>query len=196
MSEAACAVGESDLVAHLVQDREVIDRLQSEDLPPDEYYAELEPLLQRKFPGADPELVAHAVQLVAAFDVATVFAMSFGVAKFQLAQTKVKLVGEIVGREGRSPNPDVVRAIKKWPPVRTLKDLQAFLGTTNYVRPHMGPTYSKVAHPLRPLLKPGAVFPPDEEQLAAIEGLQSLIQEAHMLAVPDEAAAIAAANAW
>ena len=39
------------------------------------------------FPGADPGLVTHAVQLVAAFDVATVFAMSFGVAKFQLAQT-------------------------------------------------------------------------------------------------------------
>ena len=32
--------------------------------------------------------------------------------------------------------------------------------------------------------------------MAAIEGLKSLIQEAHMLAVPDEAAAIAAANAW
>ena len=103
-SDSAYAAGESDLVAHLVQDREVIDRLQEEDLPPDEYYEELEPLLQRKFPGADPDLVAHAVQLAAAFDVATVFAMSFGVAKFQLAQTKVKLVGEIVGREGRSPN--------------------------------------------------------------------------------------------
>ena len=46
LPDAACAVGESDLVAHLVQDREVIDRLQSEDLPPDEYYEELEPLLQ------------------------------------------------------------------------------------------------------------------------------------------------------
>ena len=53
-----------------------------------------------------------------------------------------------------------------------------------------------MAHPLRPLLKPGAAFPPNEEQLQAIEGLKSLILEAHLLAVPDEAAAIAAANAW
>ena len=136
-----------DLVAHLVQERSVIEQMQAEEISPDAYYDELEPVLKAKFPDADPCLVDHAERVVAAFDVATVFAMSFGVAKFQLAQTRVKLVGELVGREGRSPNPEVVRAIRNWPPIRTLKDLQAFLGTTNYVRSHMGPTYSKVAHP-------------------------------------------------
>eukprot|EP00973_Karenia_brevis_P011135 1507539-Karenia_brevis.AAC.1 len=48
-------------------------------------------------------------------------------------------VGEIVGRHGRSPNPAIVRAIKNWPPICTLKQLQEFLGTINYVRPHCGP---------------------------------------------------------
>ena len=81
-----------------------------------------------RFPDADPELIEHAVPLVAAFDTATVYAMSFGIAKFQLAQHKVKLVGEYVGRDGRSPNPDIIRAIKRWPPVNTLKDVQAFFG--------------------------------------------------------------------
>jgi hypothetical protein len=33
-----------------------------------------------------------------AFDTATAFAMSFGIAKFALAQVEAKLVGEIVGR--------------------------------------------------------------------------------------------------
>ena len=60
----------------------------------------------------------------------------------------------------------------------------------------MGPTYSKVAAPLRALLKPNALFPPNEEQLKSIEGLKDLIIENHVLAVPDEAAAIEAANAW
>ena len=101
-----------------------------------------------------------------------------------------------MGRHGRSPNPEIVRAIKKWPPVRTLKDLQAFLGTTNYARPHMGPAYSRVSAPLRALLRPNVVFPPNEEQLKAIQGLKELLLETHTLAVPDEAAAIAAANAW
>eukprot|EP00973_Karenia_brevis_P058398 8132724-Karenia_brevis.AAC.1 len=65
--------------------------------------------------------------------------MSFGITKFALAQVEAKLVGEIVGRHGRSPNPAIVRAIKKWPPIYTLKQLQEFLGTINYVRPHCGP---------------------------------------------------------
>ena len=34
----------------------------------------------------------------------------------------------------------------------------------NYVRSHAGPAYSRIAHPLRALLKPDAIFPPDEKQ--------------------------------
>ena len=67
-----------------------------------------------------------------AFDTATAFAMSFGIAKFALAQEEAKLVGEIVGRHGRSPNPAIVRAVKKWPPIYTLKQLQDFFGAMNF----------------------------------------------------------------
>ena len=83
---------------------------------------------------------------------------------------------------------------KNWPPIDTLKDLQAFLGTANYVRPHAGPEYCRVAAPLRALLKPGTVFPPNDEQLAAIEAIKELLVEDHTLAVPDKATAIAAAQ--
>ena len=51
-------------------------------------------------PKADPKLAEHAVLLVAAFHTAVAFALSFGAAKFQVAQLKVKLLGEIVDREG------------------------------------------------------------------------------------------------
>ena len=109
--------------------------------------------------------------LAAAFDTAVAFALSFGIAKFQLAQKDVKPLGEYVGQQGRRPNPDLIKAIKAWPPVRDLKDLQSFLGTTNHARPHAGPAYARVMSPLRALVKPGAVFPPDEEQQMAIQGL-------------------------
>ena len=49
---------------------------------------------------------------------------------------------------------------------------------------------------MRPLLKPGAIFPPSEEQRWAIDGIKKLILEDHVLAVPDEFAAITAANRW
>ena len=80
--------------------------------------------------------------------------------------------------------------------IHTLQQRQEFLGTINYVRPHCSPEYARVAEPLRALLKPGATFPPNDNQLKAIEGLKELVLEHHKLCVPDEAAAIKAANAW
>ena len=59
-----------------------------------------------------------------------------------------------------------------------------------------GAEYARIADPLRALLKPLADFPPNEKQLQAIEELKELVIEHHHLCVPDEAAAIEAANAW
>jgi len=174
----------------------LVSHIHEEELPPDEYYEQLGPELQKRFKGCDPALVEHVVALVAAFDTAAAFALSFGIAKFQLAQHQVKLVGELVGKDGRQPNPELVQAIKKWPPVKDLKDLQSFLGTMNYVKPHCGPAYARIMIPLRPLLRKDAVFPPNQEQVKAIDGLKELLVETHVLAVPDEAAAIKAASAW
>ena len=70
-------------VYHLVQDRPVTEQILEEDLPPDEYYDELGHWLSATFPKADPDLLEHIVPVVAAFDTATAFALSFGIAKFQ-----------------------------------------------------------------------------------------------------------------
>ena len=43
----------------------------------------------------------------------------------------------------------------------------------------------RIAHPPRALLRPGAAFPPNNEQLEAIEGLKELMLQMHVLAVPD-----------
>lgn len=188
--------GLGDSVPHLVQDEDTIAELHECALPLDEYYDELVKLWWQWWPETDPKLMEHMISVCIAFDTATAFAMSFGIAKFSLAQVEAKLVGEIVGRHGRSPNPAIVRAIKKWPPVYTLKQLQEFLGTINYVRPHCGPEYARIADAIRLLLKPGATFPPNEKQIASIDALKELVVEHHKLCVPDEATAIEAANAW
>ena len=41
-----------------------------------------------------------------------------------------------------------------------------------------------------------AKFPPNDRQMQAIEELKDLVIEHHKLCVPDEGAAIEAANAW
>ena len=133
----------------MVQDEPLISRIHNEELPPDAYYEELSGYLIKEFPGADPDVVEHAVALAAAFDTASAFALSFGIKKFQFMQHEAKLVGDIVGIDGRKPNPVLCEASRNWPPVKTLKDLQGFFGTCTYVRPHAGHTYARVMHPLR-----------------------------------------------
>ena len=49
---------------------------------------------------------------------------------------------------------------------------------------------------MRELLRPTARFPPNEIQLEALEEIKKLVLEDHVLAVPDEFAAITAANRW
>ena len=89
---------------------------------------ELQEVLDEMFPGTSPGFLEHVVAFVAAGDTAAAFCVSFGISKFQLAQLSVKLVGEIVSTEGRSPNPAICKAVRAWPAVKTLKDLQSFLG--------------------------------------------------------------------
>ena len=96
-----------------------------------------------------------------------------------------KVVEEYVGTEGRRPSPVILEAIRNWQPILGLKHLQEFLGTANYVPPHAGAGYSQVVSPLRTLLKPGAVFPPNELQLAAIAAVTQLMAETHRLTVPE-----------
>lgn len=169
--------------------------MEREELPPPEYQELLPWVLREKFPAADPKLVEHAVPLVAAFGTTSVYATNFGIARFHLAQHRVKLVGEYVGRGGRSPNPEIIRAIQKWPPINTLRGWQAFLGTAHDIRAHAGPTSAHITVPLRPLLKPGGISP-NAEPLAAIEAIKELLIEDHLFAVPDEATALISTNAW
>lgn len=118
---------DQDTCYHLIQDEGVVSDLHQNVLPPDEYYDELGEKWAEWWPTCNPALLTHMKSVLIAFDTAIAFSMSFGIAKFALAQEEAKLVGEIVGKYGRKPNPAIVRAIKKWPPIYTLKQLQEFL---------------------------------------------------------------------
>ena len=107
-----------------MQQEDLIAKIHNEELPPDSYYSELEEVWAVLFPKSTKDARRHIVALSAAFDTAAAFALSFGVKKFQFMQQWVKLVGEIVGVGGRMPNPALCEAIRNWPPIRNLNDLQ------------------------------------------------------------------------
>ena len=92
-----------DTFYHLVQDETLISDIHNKVLPPDEYYDRLKEILYKKYPKARRSFVDHIVAVAAAFDTASAFGLSFGIAKFQLCQPEMKLVGEIVGQDGRRP---------------------------------------------------------------------------------------------
>lgn len=146
-----------------MQDEDMVTCICVEELPPDEYCEMLDAAMRKKRPGADPDLIAGVVALIIAMDIATAFAPSFGIPKFALAQMEARLVGEAVGRYGGRPTPEIVRAIRKGPPVETLQGLQEFPGTRNYNHCHAGPAYARMADPLRALLGPGGDFLPNEK---------------------------------
>ena len=55
-----------------------------------------------KFPGATRELVEHVVAFWRVLDIAVISGISFKLSKLQLARASVMLLGERVGREGRT----------------------------------------------------------------------------------------------
>lgn len=90
-----------DCILHLVQDELTIAKLHQCVLPPDAYYTELAKLWEIWWPKANPDLLEHMMSIQIASDTATAFAMSFGIAKFGLAQEEATFVGEIVSKYGR-----------------------------------------------------------------------------------------------
>lgn len=72
--------------------------------------------------------------------------------KCHFFQTSVKYLGHIVSKEGLKPQPSKVEAINKIPSPSTVKELQSFLGMTNFYRKFIA-NYADIAAPLNKLIK-------------------------------------------
>ena len=68
-----------DVCRHLVQNEELIANIHESELPLEEYYEKLGPIVTEKFKGCDHWLVEHVIALTGAFDTATAFTISFGI---------------------------------------------------------------------------------------------------------------------
>ena len=55
-------------------------------------------------------------------------------AKCQFEVPRVEFLGYVVGKEGVSTDPEKTQAVRDWNPPKTVKQLQAFLGFTNFYR--------------------------------------------------------------
>ena len=103
--------------------------------------------------------------------------------KCKLLQKQVVFLGHVVSASGIHTNPKLVADVQHWKAPRSLKELQAFLGLTNYYRRFIR-GYANIAAPLNKLTRKQVPFSWGTEQANAFEQLKQTLTEAPVLAYP------------
>ena len=85
-------------------------------------------------------------------DKAKAVGMWFNPNKCQFRKAQVKFFGLILSRQGVSPDPAKIEALRKLPEPKDEKLLQSFLGMVNYLS-RFDPNIASLTHNLRELLK-------------------------------------------
>ena len=102
-------------------------------------------------------------------------------------QTELPYLGFIVGRDGVKPDPKKIEAVTAWPTPTTVKEVQQFLGLTNFFRKFiLG--YSNLTAPMTELTKKNVNWFWSTACDKAFQELKSKLSTAPVLAIPDPAA--------
>jgi hypothetical protein len=64
----------------------------------------------------------------------------------------VQYLGHIISRDGLSPSPDKIRALRDYPRPTTVKEVRSFLGLASFYR-KLVPKFAEIAKPLTELIK-------------------------------------------
>lgn len=107
--------------------------------------------------GTDFE--SHIQSLTKVFSRFQKYNLKLKPSKCQLLQTEVKFLGKIVCNNGISVNPDSIEAVKKWTPPRSKREVESFIGFTNYHRDHIK-NFAEIAEPLHQLTGASKIFRP------------------------------------
>ena len=104
--------------------------------------------------------------------------------KCEFECTEIEYLGVIISHNSMEMDPVKIKGVMEWPEPKTVKQVQAFLGFTNFYRRFIR-GYSDVAKPLTRLTgKTGWSW--GDEQRAAFKGLKARIAEDAVLALPTD----------
>ena len=79
------------------------------EIPTEEYYQALRKSMGERHPKAGSHLLDHLLEVEAMFDVCIVGGFSMGIPKAILAAISGPMLGDNVGRHGRTPNGERVQ---------------------------------------------------------------------------------------
>jgi Reverse transcriptase (RNA-dependent DNA polymerase) len=120
-------------------------------------------------------------KLIKLFETLNRFNLKIQLSKVKFFQRELKVLGMIFSEVGLRKDPAKIQAIKNFPPITTVKQLQKFLGMVTYLSSFI-PHYSTRAYPLFHLLKKENQknFQLTKEANLAIQELKEVIQEETM----------------
>ena len=114
----------------------------------------------------------------------TTFNFRVKLTKCQFGFHQISVLGHIIGRNQIRPDPEKLNNIWQLPKPKTGKQLQAFLGTVNYLRQYM-PYYGKIAQPLERIKSGKGPICWKREQEEAFHKLKNLLRFEINLSLPD-----------
>ena len=126
----------------------------------------------------------HLQHLRLVFDRFRTAGLKLKPSKCHFGQKQVNYLGHVITRDGIQPDPEKIKVVQEYPVPRTVKDVRAFMGLTNYYRKFVK-DFAHIASPLHDLTKKGAAFLWTEECQTAFETLKQALTEAPILTYPD-----------
>lgn len=113
---------------------------------------------------------------------ASEYGLNLNFKKCQFLQRRIEFLGHIVENGTVRPSPSKVKALVNYPEPRNQKDIQKFLGLSNYFRKFI-PSYSTIAKPLSDLLRKDTPFVFLEREKSAFLKLKQRLCEDPVLAI-------------
>ncbi|KAH9263230.1 hypothetical protein BASA83_013418 [Batrachochytrium salamandrivorans] len=105
--------------------------------------------------------------------------------KCHFYQTEIKYLGYIISPNGTSMDPSKISAVQDWPAPKKVRELQVFLGFTNFYRALVS-GYSDITCHLTKLLKKDVPFSWGPEQEASFKKLKDAFARPGFLAHPND----------
>lgn len=91
--------------------------------------------------------------------------------KCKFVYTQIEYLGYVVSEKGISPTQHGIEAVQKIPIPRNIKEVHSFVALCSYFRKFI-PSFSLIAKPFYDMLKKGAIFKFEQEELCAFEMLK------------------------
>lgn len=134
-----------------------------------------------------PDLETHLEDLQQVMELLQQHRFRVNLAKAQLCQTSVRVLGEIISADGeRKVDPNRLAGLDNLAKPTSLKQLQSFLSWVSYLRPHLK-DLATLAAPLYDLAKPNTKIPSNWKPVhdLAFQRVIEAVKAAAVLVLPD-----------